>query len=75
MDAVNRFYVVTVVVETEDEKGKIKIVKETHLVDAKDPTDVPRKVISMMDGTMFDWDIQSIQLSKISVVYGDCVKE
>ncbi len=75
MDAINRFYVVTVVVETEDEKGKIKKVKETHLVDAKDPTDVQKKVISMMDGTMFDWDIQSIQLSKISVVYGDCVKE
>lgn len=75
MDAINRFYVVTVAVETEDAKGKIKKVKEQHLVDAKDPQDVQMKVIKMMDGTMFDWDIVSIQLSKISVVYGDCVKE
>lgn len=75
MDALNRFYQATVVVETEDEKGKIKKVKETHLVDAKDPQDVQQKVVEMMSGTMFDWDIQSIQLSKISVVYGDCIKE
>lgn len=75
MEAVNRFYAVTVVVETEDEKGKIKKVRETHLVDAKDPTDVQKKVMDMMSGTMFDWDIASIKVSKISTVYGDCVKE
>lgn len=75
MDAVNRFYVVTVVVETEDEKGRIKKTRENHLVDAKDPTDVQAKVLEMMKGTMFDWDIASIQLSKISVVYGDCINE
>ena len=75
MDAVNRFYTATVQIETEDEKGKIKKTKEQHLVDAKDPSDARMKIIEMMSGTMFDWDITSIQLSKISCVYGDCIKE
>lgn len=63
------FYQVVVEIDTENEKGGVKKLKETHLVDAASPTDVEIKVTQMMDGTMYDWRILSMSISKISVVY------
>lgn len=68
-EATNKFYQVVISIEIEDEKGKIKHSKEIHLVDGIDPTDVQKKVIEQMNGTMFDWEITSITLSKIIIVY------
>jgi hypothetical protein len=66
----HRFYIVDIVVNTEDmESGKVKKVKEVHLVDAVSPTDVETKVAEEMSGTMWEWSIESMKTSKISVVY------
>ncbi len=60
----------------EDSSGKIKKVKETHLVDGIDPSDVQSKVIKAMDQELIDdYEITQISLSNILFVYGDCVKE
>lgn len=53
----------------DNEKGGTKKVKETHLVDAVNPTDVEKKVAEVMDGTMYDWRISSMTISKIGIVY------
>jgi hypothetical protein len=63
------FYQVTVEIEMDTEKGGTKKVKETHLVDAVNPTEVEKKVAEVMDGTMYDWRISSMTISKIGVVY------
>lgn len=63
------FYQVTVELEIDSEKGGTKTVKEIHLVDAVNPTDVEHKVSQMMDGTMADWKISSMSISKICSVY------
>lgn len=63
------FYQVAVEIEVENEKGGTKKVKENHLVDAVSPTDVETKVSQMMNGTMYDWRILSMSISKIGIVY------
>lgn len=64
------FYEVTVEIETEDsETGKVKKVKEVHLIDAANVTDVETKVAEEMNGTMWEWKISSVKQSKINYVY------
>ena len=76
MQPVNKFYTVTITYSQEDNNGKVKKVKETHLVDAVDPADVQTKVIKAMDDELIDeYEITQIALSNIMFVYGDCVKE
>lgn len=66
----NVFYSVTVEIQEEDmDTGKIKKVKEEHLVDGSNVTEVEKKVKDQMDGTMSEWKIVKCQTSKISVVY------
>ena len=66
----NKFYQVNVVVMTEDmETGKVKKTKEVHMVDAVSPTDVETKVAAEMDGTMWEWYIDSMKVSKVNAVY------
>lgn len=66
----NKFYQVNVVVMTEDmETGKVKKTKEIHMVDAVSPTDVETKVAAEMDGTMWEWYIDSMKVSKVNAVY------
>ena len=76
MQPVNKFYTATITYSQEDNNGKVKKVKETHLVDAVDPADVQTKVIKAMDDELIDeYEITQIALSSIMFVYGDCVKE
>ncbi len=76
MQPIHKFYTATITMTQEDSSGKIKKVKETHLVDAVDPSDVQSKVIKAMDQEMIDdYEITQISLSNILFVYGDCVKE
>lgn len=64
------FYSVTVEIQEEDpETAKIKKVKEEHLVDGRNCTEVENKVKSYMEGTMSEWKITKCQVSKIGVVY------
>ena len=67
----DRFYQVTISIETEDEStGKFKKCKEIHLVDAKDTNEVASKVSEEMHGRFEEWEIVSISISKIGCVYG-----
>lgn len=76
MQPINKFYTATVTFSQEDSNGKIKKIKETHLVDAIDPSDVQMKVIKAMDQELVDdYEITQISLSNILYVYGDCIKE
>ena len=75
MQPVNKFYTATITYSIEDSSGKIKKVKETHLVDAIDPSDVQARVTKVMDDELVDeYEITQISLSNIMFVYGDCVK-
>lgn len=76
MQPIHKFYTATITYSLEDSNGKIKKVKETHLVDAVDPSDVQTKVIKAMENELIeDYEIVQISLSNILYVYGDCVKE
>ena len=76
MQPVNKFYTAIITYSQEEANGKVKKVKETHLVDAIDPADVQTKVIHAMDNELIDdYEITQISLSNIIYVYGDCVKE
>lgn len=64
------FYQVVVEVAVEDsETGKVKKTKEFHLVDGTTATDVECKVAQEMQGTMWEWKITSMTVSKIQYVY------
>jgi hypothetical protein len=66
----NSFYSVSVEIQEEDmDTGKIRKVKEEHLVDGVNCTEVENKVKEQMEGTMAEWKIKCIKESKISVVY------
>lgn len=74
VEAQEVFYEVSIDVFMEVENPKtgkvsVKKVKETHLIDAKDPKEVQDKVVKEMEGSIYEWKIASIKLSKISVVY------
>ena len=64
------FFSVTVeILEDDPETGKIKKVKEEHLVDGRNCTEVENKVKKEMEGVASDWKIVKCQTSNISVVY------
>lgn len=65
----NRFYEVTVCTLTEDNKGKIKRTNTKYLIDAADTNQAEKNTFKLMEGTMFDWEIVSITLSKIKEIY------
>jgi len=73
LEPVNNFYTVTVSYPVETSSGKMKKVKEVHLVDAIDPTDVHKKVIEIMSDSCEDWEITQMSISPVKVVYGGCV--
>ena len=66
----NVFYKVTVeIMEEDSDTGKIRKVKEEHLVDGINCTEVEKKVKDQMQGTMAEWKITNCQVSKIILVY------
>ena len=65
----NRYYEVLVSLEVEDDKGKIKKQNVKYLVDAADTTMAEKNTIKLMEGTMYDWEIVGINLSKIKEVF------
>ena len=69
IEAQNKFWTVSIQVKDEDENGKIKKTKETHLVDAVNATDCEKKLHEYMGGTMAEWELLEVKQSKIIVVY------
>lgn len=65
----NRYYEVLVSLEIEDDKGRIKKQNVKYLVDAADTTMAEKNTIKLMEGTMYDWEIVGINLSKIKEVF------
>lgn len=64
------FWETVVEVSQEDsETGKVKKVKEVHLIDGVSVTDIEKKVAEEMKGTMWDWKIVSCKQSRIGMVY------
>ena len=65
----NRHYEVLVSLEIEDDKGRIKKQNIKYLVDAADTTMAEKNTMKLMEGTMYDWEIVGINLSKIKEVF------
>lgn len=65
----DKYWLVTIEIIEEDDKGRIKRSKEKHLVDAADITKVEAKVKEMFNGETRDWEIKSIVLPGIIEVY------
>ena len=65
----DKYWLVNIQLINEDENGKIKKLKEVHLVDAFDVVGVEKKVKETMDGETRDWSIISINKSPIIDVY------
>jgi len=61
----NAYFKCAVKVEYEDNKGRVKFRKEEYLVSAISPTDVEAKVVKEMEGSMGEFEIVSIVLTKI----------
>lgn len=64
-----RYYEVNVLMELEDEKGRIKKQSVKYLVDAADTTMAEQNTMKLLNGAMYDWEIVGINLSKIREVY------
>ena len=65
----NRYYEVLVSIELEDDKGRIKKQNVKYLIDAADTTMAEKNTMKLMEGTMYDWEIVGINLSKIKEVF------
>ncbi len=67
----NRYYEVTVSIEAEDNKGRLKKQSVKYLIDAADTAMAEKNTMKLMEGTMFDWEIIGINLSKIKEIYSE----
>jgi len=64
------YYDVQVVIETMNDKGKVKKNREHHLVWGVNYYDVEQKVKAEMDGSTDPWSIKSVKESDIVDIYG-----
>lgn len=69
MSPENKFYEVSVKFEIEDNRGKIKREVKKYLIDAQDIPQAEKNTFKLLEGTMYDWEIISISVSKISEIY------
>ena len=76
MEKTFEFYSATVEFHTEDEKsGKTKKIKEQYLVKAVSPTDVETQIVKDLEGTIPEYKITNIAVSKfIRVIKPDNVE-
>lgn len=66
-----RYYEVLVSIETEDSKGRLKKQSVKYLIDAADTAMAEKNTMKLMEGTLDDWEIIGINLSKIKEVFDD----
>ena len=67
--AKDTFYDVVVYMIIVDEKGREKKSNEKYLVDASNIVEAEKNVTKLLDGTMSDWEIVSISVSKTKEVW------
>ena len=67
--AKDTFYDVVVSMIIVDKKGREKKSNEKYLVDASNIVEAEKNVTKLLDGTMSDWEIVSISVSKIKEVW------
>lgn len=67
--AKDTFYDVVVSMIIVDDKGKEKKSNEKYLVDASNIVEAEKNVTKLLDGTMSDWEIVSISVSKTKEVW------
>ena len=67
--AKDTFYDVVVSMIIVDDKGREKKSNEKYLVDASNIVEAEKNVTKLLDGTMSDWEIVSISVSKTKVVW------
>ena len=65
----DKFFEVTVQINTEDSKGRIKRETCKYLIDAPDTAQAERNTYKLMEGTLDDWEIIGINLSRIKEIY------
>ena len=63
-----QYYKCVVKVEYENDKGQVKVKKEEYLVNAVSPTDVEKQMAEEMEGSMGEWEVVQIALTKILAV-------
>jgi len=69
MSPQNKFYEVSVKMNFEDNKGRVKKEVKKYLIDAADTNQAEKNTMKLLKGTMFDWEIVGINLSKICEIY------
>lgn len=67
--AKDTFYDVVVSMIIVDDKGREKKSNEKYLVDASNIVEAEKNVTKLLDGTMSDWEIISISVSKTKEVW------
>lgn len=67
--AKDTFYDVVVSMIIVDEKGREKKSNEKYFVDASNIVEAEKNVTKLLDGTMSDWEIVSISVSKTKEVW------
>lgn len=67
--AADNFYDVVVSMSIVDDKGREKKSNIKYLVDATDIVEAEKNTTKLLDGTMSDWEIVSISISKTKEVW------
>lgn len=67
--AADNFYDVVVSMSIVDDKGREKKSNVKYLVDAADIVEAEKNTTKLLDGTMSDWEIVSISISKTKEVW------
>jgi hypothetical protein len=55
----------------DENSGKVKKKNEEFIVKAVSPTDVEAQMVQFMDGTVYDWSIQSVTKTKVESIIQD----
>ena len=69
LTAKDTFYDIVVSMIIVDDKGREKKSNEKYLVDASNIVEAEKNVTKLLDGTMSDWEIVSISVSKTKEVW------
>jgi hypothetical protein len=62
------YFTVSVKLQIEDAKGKVKTKTERYLVDAMSVTEAETRVVEYMQGTMSEYEISSAAQSRIQAI-------
>ena len=69
LTAKDNFYDIVVSMIIIDDKGREKKSNEKYLIDASNIVEAEKNLTKLLDGTMSDWEIVSISVSKTKEVW------